>query len=335
MINPPLVTVFMAAYNAEPFIRESILSVINQTFGDFELLIVNDGSTDNTVGVIESIKDPRIRLVHNDENRGLLYTRNRLLDLATGKYIAILDSDDIASPNRLKHQVSFMESHPDIALCGGNAAVINESGEPTGINYIEPFDETIEVFMLFGNPYINSTAIFKRDVFLALGGYKDYDPAEDFELFTRIAAKYPVANLNETLVQYRIHFNNISLKDNSKQIKNEVRILHNLRKQLGLTNDELWSAIHLSLYKRQTNQFTVKEYATFLNEVKLANRQTKRYKQNILDEFLFNKWYEILRETKAKAALFLFFDNRLFKWGYCSFKQVRKVFKQSFFSLIK
>jgi glycosyltransferase involved in cell wall biosynthesis len=329
-MKAPLVTVFMAAYNAGQYIEKSISSVINQTFKDFELVIVNDGSTDDTVTIVESISDRRIKLVHNDENRGIFYTRNRLLDLAQGKYIAILDSDDITSLNRLELQVAFMETHPNMVLCGGNAAVIDENDNFTGINYTEPYDDTIEVFMLFGNPYINSTAMFRKATFNDLGGYRDYAPAEDFELFTRMAAKHQVGNLNETLVKYRIHSSNSSTIANSLQLKNEIRILQNLRKELGLGNEEDLANIHLSLFKRQLNEFDVEEYASFLSKIKVANQRTRRYGQEVLDKFIFHKWVEILMHKRPKRAFFLLFDNRLFKWKYRNFKQMKKLFKRTF-----
>jgi glycosyltransferase involved in cell wall biosynthesis len=114
---PPKITVFMAAYNSENYISDSIKSILDQSFSDFELLIINDGSTDLTVDIIEKFNDPRIRLVHNDKNRGLTYTRNVALTEALGEYIAILDSDDIAVKNRLELQYNFFQQHPEYALC--------------------------------------------------------------------------------------------------------------------------------------------------------------------------------------------------------------------------
>lgn len=330
-MRAPIVTVFMAAYNAEEFIEESIISILNQSFKDFELIIVNDGSTDNTVAIVEQIKDPRIKLVHNPENMGLQATRNRLLDLATGKYIAILDSDDIASPDRLEAQVSFLENHSEIALCGGHAEVIDENDQFTGVKYIQPCNETLETFMLFGNPFVNSTVLFRKKVFLELKGYRDYAPAEDFDLFVRIAAKHRVANLDKTLVKYRVHQSNVSKKENHLQLKNENRILENLRSDLGLTPNDHTSAVHLSIYKGTLDPFSLKDYAEFLIQLKRANRQAGRYDQDILDKFLFNKWFEIIREKKTKNALPLLFNKALFNWKYVTLKQLRKTLKQSFF----
>lgn len=128
-MNSPLVTVFMAVYNGQKYISEAINSILNQTFRDFELLIIDDGSTDNTIDNIKLFTDDRIRLIQNHKNLGLFVTRNYGIDQAKGKYFAILDSDDIAFPNRLQIQVNFMERNPQYALCGAKAKVINQMGE--------------------------------------------------------------------------------------------------------------------------------------------------------------------------------------------------------------
>ncbi len=114
----PLVTVSMVVFNGELHIREAIESILNQSFTDLELLIINDGSTDATLDIINQFKDPRIRLLSNDGNKGVAFTRNRSLQEARGVYFAILDSDDIAKPNRLEIQVNFMNAHPETAICG-------------------------------------------------------------------------------------------------------------------------------------------------------------------------------------------------------------------------
>lgn len=146
-MGQPQITVFMAAYNQADFIKQSIDSILTQSFSDFELIVVNDGSTDDTAIIVESFTDNRIRLVNNDGNKGLIYTRNRLLTLARGEYIAILDGDDIAQPDRLKLQYNFLSANPEIALCGGHATIIDENGDKTGDQLMVPVDN-VDLFML-------------------------------------------------------------------------------------------------------------------------------------------------------------------------------------------
>ena len=116
-MTQPKVTILMPAYNASLYIKESIESMLNQSFSDFELLIINDGSKDNTSEVVKSIVDERIRLVENEQNLGLANTLNKGMKLAKGEYLARMDADDLSTPNRLQTQVDYLDSHPDVILC--------------------------------------------------------------------------------------------------------------------------------------------------------------------------------------------------------------------------
>jgi glycosyltransferase involved in cell wall biosynthesis len=129
-IQKSRITVLMPVYNGEKYLREAIDSIFNQTFTDFEFLIVDDGSTDNSVEIINSYQNSRINLVKNDKNEGLVYTLNRGLSLAKGEYIARMDCDDISLPERLKKQIDFLDSNSEIAVVGTWIKVINEKEEP-------------------------------------------------------------------------------------------------------------------------------------------------------------------------------------------------------------
>jgi len=138
-MSVPRVTVTMMVYNAERYLRQAIDSVLNQTFTDFELLFLDDASTDRSLEIIQSYSDPRIRLIRNENNRGVAYSRSKALPLARGEYVAVLDADDVALPERLQVQVSYLDSHPDICLVGSSCQVIEEDGSVRFI-YHEPTD---------------------------------------------------------------------------------------------------------------------------------------------------------------------------------------------------
>lgn len=336
MIDKPKITVFMAAYNASAYIEDSIASILNQTFGDFELLIVNDGSTDHSVEIIESFTDKRIRLIHNGENRGLVFTRNQLLKEARGTYIAILDSDDISFPDRLQFQYDFMTGHPQIALCGGHALLIDEHGVGLDDKFIVPFHEQLNMVLLFQNPFINSATIFKSAVLKELNGYREYAPAEDFELFFRISEKYQIANIDKVLIKYRIHHSNTSSVQAEKLHESELKIITDMQRSLGMPYDEHLLLIHFSIFSRQFQQHSFSAYLSLFKAMKAANRSSNRFPEDSFDAFLFNKWYELIRHRERnKNALFLLFNRTMFKWSYVTPKQIRKVFKQSLSALIK
>lgn len=163
MIN---ITVFIPLYNAENYIKKTIQSVLNQTYKNFEILIINDASTDQSVSIVESFSDDRIRLIHNDTNKGICYTRQRGVIEARGKYIAILDADDIAMPNRLEKQFAFLEKNPEIAVCGSDAYFIDENDQPINHKHDINFDsKIIKIENLFANQFINSSALIRKKMY--------------------------------------------------------------------------------------------------------------------------------------------------------------------------
>ncbi|WP_316826673.1 glycosyltransferase family 2 protein [Pedobacter miscanthi] len=334
-MKSPKITVFMAAYNVSDYIEESISSILNQTFKDFEFIIIDDGSTDDTSLIVKKFNDSRISFIQNDGNKGIPFTRNRLLELAKGEYIAILDSDDIAYPDRLQLQLNFFSAHPEVALCGGHGKVINETGIETGKNIIVPTDNLINMRMLFNNPFINSSAMFKTQIFRELNGYKDYALAEDFDLFIRISEKYSVANIDAFLVKYRIHGENITIKRSKDQEKHELEILENMQKNLGISFNKNSLNMHKELFRNNLNEAHLCGYLELLRAMKIANTKSKRFDTMKLNLFLFNKWYEILRSKKANVkALSWYFKKELYHNEYFNFKQFRKIFKISLRGLI-
>jgi len=328
----PKITVFMAAYNAASYINESIKSILNQTFEDFELLIVNDGSTDETVPIIKKFVDPRIRLVHNDRNRGLVYTRNVALTAARGEYIAVLDSDDLATPNRLELQYNFFKQHPDVALCGGHGIVIDKHGDTLKDNRLNvPIGrDNIKMRLLFLNTYVNSTVMYRTAVFKALQGYQDYAPAEDYDLFIRIADQYPVDNLDQVLVKYRDHDSNTSLQ----QAETAFRKINAIKKKQLVSlqihaNQKLTDIFH-NLLRWDFKDFHFSDYLSLLRQLKSANTRLKKYPEADFECMLFYYWFEIILNKKAKMnAIVLLFQKGLFKWSYLDVKKIRKTIKLS------
>ncbi len=322
----------MAAYNAANYISESIRSILDQTLGDFELLIVNDGSTDHTVDVINTFKDPRIRLIQNDKNRGLVYTRNVALTEARGSYVAILDSDDIAIHDRLEAQYNFLQEHPEIALCGGHGIVIDKNGAQVKDNrLIVPVGaDKIKMTLLFLNTYVNSTVMFKTSVLKELNGYRDYAPAEDYELFTRISDKYPIDNLDKILVKYRDHDSNTSVVQSETAKLKVIEIKKNQLENLNIIPDQRLIHTFYSILTWNFNLFKFADYLNLFTQLKIANQNLNKYPIIAFEKFLFNYWFEIIFIKKAKMnAISLLLNTNLFKWSYLSARQFRKVFKLS------
>ncbi|MBT8605260.1 glycosyltransferase [Polynucleobacter paneuropaeus] len=201
----PLVSVLFPVYNGGKFLMESIDSILNQSFSNFEIIAINDGSTDNSAELLDAITDPRVRVFHQ-ENIGLAATLNRGLSLARGSLIARQDQDDLSYPERLAKQVEYMQLNPDCVLLG-TAAEIWVGGKRSDRNHDHPTDHSTLAFdLLFNNPFVHSSVMMRRDDVIRIGGYStdpSRQPPEDYELWSRLARVGKVANLKERLLVYR------------------------------------------------------------------------------------------------------------------------------------
>jgi glycosyltransferase involved in cell wall biosynthesis len=204
-MKSPQISVLMPIYNGGSDLQKALDSVLRQTFSDFEVIAINDGSKDNSVAILNGISDPRIRVIHQ-ENMGLAATLNRGLSLARGKLIARQDQDDLSKPNRFAQQIAFMESNLNCILLG-TAAEIWVGDEPSERTHDHPTEHSqLEFDLLFNNPFVHSSVMMRRDAVLEVGGYttdKNRQPPEDYELWSRLARKGKVANLAERLLVYR------------------------------------------------------------------------------------------------------------------------------------
>ena len=208
----PFVSVVLPVYNCPEYIHDAIESILQQTFVDFELIVIDDGSTDNTADIIETFTDPRIRF-YSQKNQGLAATLNRGLELSRGNYIARQDQDDISLPERFAKQVEYLESHLECGLVG-TWAEIWRGEHRTGRKHLHPSDNiTLKCELLFDNPFVHSSVMLRKSVLEHVGGYcidPDRQPPEDYELWSRIARDYQIANIPELLLVYREIQNSMS-----------------------------------------------------------------------------------------------------------------------------
>lgn len=216
-VYEPLVTVLMSVYNGEKYLIEAIESILNQTFNDFEFLIINDGSMDRSRDIIISYKDPRIRLVDNEENIGLTRSLNKGIAESRGKYIARMDADDISMPERLEKQVAYMEEHCEIAVCG-TWGIVKEDERNWEARMPVTHDD-IFISLIGGNALIHTSVIIRRDLVLEVGFYDEKLMfAQDYGLWFKFIAKgYKLNNIPEFLIQYNYHSNSISKSKKNNQ----------------------------------------------------------------------------------------------------------------------
>ncbi len=216
-INPKI-SVLMAVYNGERYLEEALTSVLNQTFGDFEFLIVDDGSTDQTPRILVSLADTRVRVVRHDRV-GLTRSLNQGLSLARGEYVARQDADDLSLADRLKKQVAYLDSHSEVVLVGSGMTLITENRHPLR-DYMYPSEHdllTAELERLV-SPLPHSTIMFRRTPILNSGGYREiFEKAQDYDLYLRVIENHRIASIPESLCCLRHSLNSVTFEDGEGQ----------------------------------------------------------------------------------------------------------------------
>jgi glycosyltransferase involved in cell wall biosynthesis len=258
-----LFSIVIAVHNGERFIGETLDSILSQTYNNFEVIIVNDRSTDRTIEIIEQYKkqDLRICLIQNKSESGPSHVRNYGISKAIGKWIAICDADDLWKPEKLQTQADFISSWqaeiPIIAL-GTSGYVINEASKP--LNRFSSSVNTIEEFNAFKSScepflgFLHSSVVFNKDTFKQIGGYRsDYIGAEDADLMTRFLDAGVVLNIDCPLTLYRKHLGSWQLDNTIKQANNVERIKENINRRRNGINELTYEDFFNSFQKKMSN----------------------------------------------------------------------------------
>lgn len=289
----PRVTVFMPVYNGEKYLNESIDSVLAQTFTDFELILLNDGSTDRSKTIIDSYRDPRILKIDNPRPSGLMAVRNQGLNAARAEYIAPIDCDDVWEPHKLEMQIAFLERQPKYPFVGSRSVFIDGEGKERGTVWRYDFPpEVVSPFLLFGNYFIHSSVVMRRSM-IPKEGYQA-TTAEDYDLWARMSRSGPIWSLPETLVKYRVHiegdtFRQAVLADRTQQ---QVRKIYLAQlQQLGLdpTTEEL--ELHYTLGNRKfVSLEQLAEGGKWLCRIAAENNKRSLYDAKALQRVVVERW---------------------------------------------
>lgn len=249
-MTKPKISVLVPVYNSEKYLKACIESVLAQTMDDFELILLNDASTDGSEAVIKNFSDPRIRYFCNEKNLGISGSRNHLLSLARGEYLVILDNDDLALPQRFAKQSAYLDAHPEVAMLGSWGELFSSAQAKTFKEKIKklitnlgwvwcqpPFPDMMET--LRGNTVMHSSMMLRRQMMEQhhILYNADYTPAEDYDLLRQfLAAGLKVVNLQEVLFKYHLHGGNFSLQQKGKMQKADAMVKADLRQALGLSD---------------------------------------------------------------------------------------------------
>jgi glycosyltransferase involved in cell wall biosynthesis len=235
MSASPKVSVIIPVFNREHMVREAITSLLAQTMTDFEIIAVDDGSTDRSTEIIEGFDDPRVRLVRHGRNRGTPSARNSGLEAATGQYIAWLDSDDLARPRRFAIQAEYLDADPSIAMIGGEAGAIRANGRRTWFRLSRPAThDQIVATLLFRSPMLQSSIMGRAEILKQYPYRLDFPVCQDLEMYGRLTRDHRVANLQQVLVDRRFHSGQV-INQRANDVNDRKRVLfRDSLKRLGI-----------------------------------------------------------------------------------------------------
>lgn len=306
----PLVSVLMPVYNAGDYLAAAIGSILGQTYDNFELLICDDASTDRSLETARSFCDPRITVYANGQNMGNAATRNRLTEQARGKYIAVLDADDTAEPERLARQVDFLEKHPDIGLCGTWVNIIAHYGERRGSIKNLTHPQELRINLLFSVPFIHSSVMARTALMRANPYDSAFRQSQDYELWCRLADITHLANIPEYLANYRWHNTNISVTATTPQSKLKREVNRRQIRKLGIEPTEKELDLHQAAFKAELynkkdfEQTDPAELEAWFGKLIAANTATGRYPKAMFRAYVWSRWAVFCRLTRHTGKAF-------------------------------
>jgi len=306
----------MLAFNAETYLEEAIDSVLSQDFTDFELIVIDDGSTDQTVKVVESYTDNRIKLHQNGTNRGIVYSRNKGIELSSGTYIGMLDADDIALPGKFRKQVEFLQKNSSFGMVGSWATLIDEQGNKLGRKWKLPgTPDKIPPIMLFKNYFVQSAVIFRRDCLPSYHYKEGYEIVEDYKLWIDILKRAKGWNLPEYLVKYRMHSKNITKTKEQVVRDNLVAVYREILSELDIDPSTEELELHHLIREGETvhDRKTFRDATRWLMKLEKQNAAKRIFRRREFAAVLLNRWTRLVWMSRDINILFFlrFFNVKI------------------------
>lgn len=306
IINQPRASVVMPVYNSEKHLRAAIDSVLNQTFKNFEFIILDDASTDNSVDIVKSYTDPRIKLVINEKNQGISYSLNRGIELSESEYIIRMDSDDICLPKRFTKQITFMDSHPKVGVCGTWVKTIGAEEGVVWRPSTKP--DIVHCTTLFSAVLCHPSTIIRRQFLdqYSLRYCIEVSGFEDWDMWRRGARHFPIVNIPQVLLYYRTREYPPIEKDSDFNAP-LYRLYHELDrrnfKDLNLQATEEETLIHrrLGSLKLKTDSDFVVSANQWLHKLYSANQITNIYPQSAFHQVLAHYWLRICNNISSSS----------------------------------
>ena len=320
LLSHPSVSVITPVFNGELFLNEAIISIRNQSFREWEMIIVDDGSTDSSYKIAKQWQqiDSRLMVIHQ-ENLGAAIARNEGIRLAKGKYLAFLDADDSSFANRLRLQFDFLEKRSDFNICGGAIEVFEPNNTYRVIRYQSDF-RMIRCLPIFNSPFATSTVLIRKSILD--NGFtfeKEFEPAEDYNLWSKLVEKFKGGNLNNVLTRYRIHHHQITNRKVETLCLNSDRVrARNLNKiNISASFEEL--ALHhiISLQRNEELRPRINLVDQWLRKLNQSNQTNSIYPEFAFRLLLGQRWFSLCASIKGKKTLTwpVFWQSNMSKSG--------------------
>ena len=308
----PKVSVIMPVFNSMKYLHQAIRSILDQSFKDFELIIINDNSTDESLDVIRSFSDQRIILINNEKRGTITESRNQGIAMSRGEFIAPLDSDDIAHKDRLKLEIEFLESHPDVGLVGSHVILINKDGEPTGVKWKEKIpDEKIPIRLIFSNCFSQSSLLIRKRA-IPEGGYIE-GTSEDYALWVRMMKNWKAHIMPKALLSYRTHGENTSTTKSALLHQAVNEILRSQLERIGIEASDEELKLHRMNYRFSGSDHETKSFINkrehWLLKLREANKECGPYDAEVFDEVIAERFLTTL-DANSRLG---FYNLRIFQ----------------------
>ena len=319
MSPKPKITVLLPVYNCELYVQTAVESILNQTFTDFEFLIIDDASTDATVSILKKIDDSRIQLIEKPVNTGYTNSLNYGLRIAKGQYIARMDGDDISMPERFAQQIAYLESHPDVVVCGTTYKIVGNDKQIT----LPEHHEAIKIGLLWGNCILHPSVMMRKKVLddFLISYDTSKEPAEDYDMWVRLLSMGKLHNLQEVLMEYRVYGNQVSRKRAEEQKKNDVQAKFKMLQYLGIDWD-IDEYHFLERNFRKTDAIGFKDLKIFKqvqNKLSVANANNGFFDAKGFSQYLVELEADVLRkyflkQKRYSPLLYLEYLFAKYKW---------------------
>lgn len=290
----PAISVILAVYNGDRHLAACLDSLRAQTLKNFECIIVDDASIDSTADILNAYarKDIRFRIFRNEQNRERCYSRNLAVSKANADIIAVMDADDLAAPERLEHQLAYMQKHPGVGVLG-SAYKCYETKQQINL----PLDdEKIRAMLLFNNCIAHSSMCFRKEVFLRLGGYdENYPPTEDYDFLCRFALQsdMKMTNLPQFLLVYRLNEeqNRAAYFERQNALADKVRRYYIKMCGFSLSEAEMEAFLRLASWKVPKNISELKAAQHVLEKLQEQNQKNRKFNDDVLNTIIYERWH--------------------------------------------